>query len=267
MENDTMEVQQPGMEDKETDPGTEQMSFTDKLVGVITEPGAVFESIKKFPAKTVDWLIPILIMIVVIITSQLVQMSNPVIKSELRQKQIATMQKYVDEGKMPQEQLEKAIENMDRMQSFQLIGIFVGVPIGTFFVMAFMALIYWLIGKFGLRGEPKFSHVFVLMGLTSIFGIIEVIITLILSILMGKFNAAPNLSLLVSSVNSGPMFSILKSMDPISIWSMIVVGIGLAKLSSSTKMKSLIWVVGLWVVYILLAAFVLSKIPFIGGMS
>ena len=32
MENDTMEVQQPGMEDKETDPGTEQMSFTDKLV-------------------------------------------------------------------------------------------------------------------------------------------------------------------------------------------------------------------------------------------
>ena len=105
------------------------------------------------------------------------------------------------------------------------------------------------------------------MGLTSIFGIIEVIITLILSILMGKFNAAPNLSLLVSSVNSGPMFSILKSMDPISIWSMIVVGIGLAKLSSSTKMKSLIWVVGLWVVYILLAAFVLSKIPFIGGMS
>ena len=51
MENDTMEVQQPGMEDKETDPGTEQMSFTDKLVGVITEPGAVFESIKNFPQR------------------------------------------------------------------------------------------------------------------------------------------------------------------------------------------------------------------------
>jgi hypothetical protein len=266
MENDTLEVQQPGTENSEPDPGTEQMSFTDKVVGVITEPGAVFESIKKFPVKVTDWLIPVLIMIVFIIASQLIQMANPAIKSELRQKQIATLQKYVDEGKMPAEQFDKAIEGMDKMQSFQLIGTFVGVPIGTFFVLAFMALIYWLIGKFGLKGEPKYGHVFVLMGLTSVFSIIEVIITLIISILMGKFNAAPNLSLVFSSINSGPMFSILKSIDPISIWSMIVVGIGLAKLSSSTTIKSLYWVIGLWIIYILLAAFVLTKIPFLGGM-
>jgi hypothetical protein len=266
MENDTLEVQKPEMDNNESDPGMEQMSFTDKVVGVITEPGVVFESIKKFPVKITDWLIPTLILIVFIIASQLIQMGNPAIKSDLRQKQIATLQKYVDEGKMPAEQFEKAIEGMDKMQSFQLIGTFVGVPVGTFFVLAFMALIYWLIGKFGLKGEPKYGHVFVLMGLTSVIGIIEVIITLIISILMGKFNAAPNLTLLISSVNSGPMFSILKSIDPISIWSMIVVGVGLAKLSSSTTLKSLYWVIGLWVIYILLAAFVLTKIPFMGGM-
>jgi len=263
MENDTMDIQNSG---SESSPENEQMSFTDKMIGVITEPGAVFAGIKQLPPKVADWLIPTLIMIVIIIASQLIQMSNPVIKNELRQKQIAALQKYVDEGKMPAEQMERAIEGMDQMRSFQLIGIFVGVPIGTYVVLAFMALIYWLIGKFGLRGDPKYGHVFVLMGLTSVISILQVIITLILSILLGKFNAAPNASLLVSGME-GPMLSLLKSIDPISIWSTIVIGIGLAKISSADTVKSIIWVVGLWVVFALLSAFVLSSIPFLGGMQ
>lgn len=266
MENDTMQLNNQGEEPTDLTPENEPMSFTDKLIGVITEPGNVFAGVKKFPAKVADWLIPTLILIVFVIASQLIQMGNPVIKNELRQKQIAALQKYVDEGKMPAEQMDKAIEGMEKMQSFQLIGIFVGVPIGIFFVMAFMALIYWLIGKYGLKGDPKYGHVFVLMGLTSVIGILQTVVTLILSILLGKFNAAPNMTLLVSSVTQGPMFSILKSIDPISIWSMIVVGIGLAKLSSADTTKSIIWVVSLWVVYVLLAAFVFSNIPFFGGM-
>jgi hypothetical protein len=263
MDNDTLEVQTPGPEDNNSVPGLEQMSFTDKIVGLFTEPGNVFDSIRQFPIKVVDWLIPILIMIAFVITSTLIQSNNPAIKSELRQQQLANMQKAVDEGKMTQDQVEK---NLDTIEKFKVFGILIGVPIGTFVMMAFMALIYWIIAKYGLGGSPSYGHVFVLMGLTSIFGIIEVIITLALSILMGKSNAAPNLSLLVSSVNSGPMFSILKSIDPISIWSMIVVGIGLGKLSLADTKKSLIWVIGLWIIFILLGAFVFSKLPFMSGM-
>jgi len=265
MENETLNNQElnPNSEVVNT---PEQMSFIDKVVGVFTSPGEVFSSIKNFPPKAVDWIIPTLILIIVVIASQLIQMNNPIIKSELRQKQIQAMQKYVDESKMTQEQMDQALDNMEKMKGFQLMGIFIGVPIGTLIVMAFMALIYWLLVKFALKGKTGYGYVFVLLGLTNLIAVIQVIVSLILSVVLGKFNAAPNVSLIVSSVTQGPMYSIFKSLDPFSIWSMIVVGIGLAKLSDTIVTKSIIWVFILWIVYILLTAFVLTKVPFLGGM-
>lgn len=243
----------------------EPMSFTDKVIGIFTNPGDVFTNIQAFPPKVIDWLIPTLCLIVLIIASQLIQMNNPVIKNELRQKQITAMQKYVDEGKMTQEQFEKTIDSMDNMKGFQLIGIFVGVPIGTLIVMAFMALVYWLLAMLALKGKTKYGYVFVLMGLVNLIGALQVIVTLILSIILGKFNAAPNLTLLVSGLDKGPLHSILNSIDPFSIWSMIVIGIGLAKLTLKDVSKGVMWVLILWIVYILLSAFLLSKLPFFGG--
>ncbi|HEY9189047.1 MAG TPA: YIP1 family protein [Ignavibacteria bacterium] len=265
MENETLNNQEVNS-NSEVVNMPEPMSFIDKLVGVFTSSGEVFGSIKNFPPKALDWIIPTLILVIVVIASQLIQMNNPVIKSELRQKQVQAMQKYVDEGKMTQEQMDQALDNMEKMKGFQLFGLFIGVPVGTLIVMAFMALVYWLLVKLALKGKTGYGYVFVLLGLTNIIVVIQVIITLILSIVLGKFNAAPNVGLVVSSITQGPMYTILKSLDPFSIWSMIVVGIGLAKLSDTNVTKSIIWVFILWIIYILLSAFVLSKVPFFGGM-
>ncbi|MBK6679606.1 MAG: hypothetical protein IPG53_06030 [Ignavibacteriales bacterium] len=41
----------------------EELSFTDKFLGVVTNPASIFGSITKFELKTTDWLLPIVIML------------------------------------------------------------------------------------------------------------------------------------------------------------------------------------------------------------
>ena len=53
MENDTMQLNNQGEEPTDLTPENEPMSFTDKLIGVITEPGNVFAGVKKLDRKSV----------------------------------------------------------------------------------------------------------------------------------------------------------------------------------------------------------------------
>ena len=54
------EVPAPEAEPEE-DEDLEQ-SHTDKLVGLFTEPGDTFKTLARFTPKTVDWIIPLLIL-------------------------------------------------------------------------------------------------------------------------------------------------------------------------------------------------------------
>ncbi len=39
-------------------PGEEELSHTDKMVGVFAEPATMYEKTSHFPPKTIDWIIP-----------------------------------------------------------------------------------------------------------------------------------------------------------------------------------------------------------------
>jgi hypothetical protein len=51
-----------------------EMSFTDKVAALFTEPSNVCESIKNYPPRKIDWLVPTLIVIIVIVFSTIMQM-------------------------------------------------------------------------------------------------------------------------------------------------------------------------------------------------
>jgi len=267
MDNENLNQNTTNESTEQISPEQEQMSFSDKLIGIFSEPGKVFSEFRQFPIKTVDWLIPTLLSIVIVILSQMIQMNNPTIKQDLRDKQIKAMQKYVDEGRMTPEQLDQAVENMDRYQSFQYIGIFVGIPIVSFIVLFIVALVYLLLGKYGLRGDPKYVSILAVVGIVNMIGIVEVLITTILSILLGKMQATPSVALLFSQMSQGPAYALLNKINPFTFWELVVIGIGLAKVSNKEVIKGIYWVFGLWIVFTLLAVFALSKIPFLGGLA
>ena len=81
MENeDTIQPEQPTNE-------IEELSHTDKIVGVISEPTNLFSKLAFLNTKVTDWLLPLLVMIIVAIVATFIYMSNPEIKLEMQQQQ------------------------------------------------------------------------------------------------------------------------------------------------------------------------------------
>jgi hypothetical protein len=244
----------------------EPMSLTDRLIGIYSEPKKVFEEFRDRGVKTVDWLLPTILSIIIVIAAQILMMNNPTIKADLQDQQMKTMQKMVEEGKMTQEKADQAMSNIDNMKGIQYIGIIVGIPIMSFIILVLMALIYLLLTKFGIKGNPTYMTVLGIIGIVSMISILEVLVMAILSIALGKANAAPTLALLFSDT-TGITHSLLSKVNPFTFWSLAVIGIGLAVVSRKEIMKGIIWVFGLWIVWTLLAIFALSKVPFLGGLA
>ena len=48
-------------------PAEEELGHSDKLVGVFAEPKTMFEKMSHFPPKTMDWFLPVILLLVVIL--------------------------------------------------------------------------------------------------------------------------------------------------------------------------------------------------------
>jgi len=245
---------------------TDEMSFTDKIIALFTEPFNLFESIKNYPPRNIDWLIPVFITIVIAIFSSMVQMNDVEIKHEIREKQLQGLQKMVEEGKLPAESYDQAIERMGDAAKYQIFFTLIGVPIGVFFQFFVIALIYWVIARLILRGDlVVYSHVLSVTGLISIIGILSLIVTLALSILHGRMNTGLNLALIAQPETKGPLLTLLKAIDPFTIWSLILTSIGLSKLTTTSFQKSVIAVFAFAVILLALSMLIGQFFPSFGG--
>jgi hypothetical protein len=244
-----------------SDYDSNEMSFSDKVANLFAEPSNLFEYIKLYPPKTIDWLIPVIITIILTVFSSIMQMNDIEIKAEIKQKQIEALQKAVDDGRLPAENFEQAVENMEKFAGYQLFGTLIFVPISVFLLFFITALIYWAITKLILRGDSVlYGHILSIVGLISIIGIFSIIVTLVLSIMYGKMNIGLNLAL-IAPTTTGPILLILKAIDPFTIWSLILTSIGLAKLSSSSFQKSVISVFGFAIILLLLSILTSNLFP------
>jgi hypothetical protein len=251
------EIQDPEVQDQET------MSFTDKLIGIFIEPVKVFKNIAGNPIKTSDWILPIIIIIVLSIAAQMITLNNPLVQENMKQEMLKRFQKSIDEGKMTQEQAEQIMDNMDKYKGFQYIGIFVFVPIMMFVITFLAALFYWILARAGLKGDPNYMSVVTIYSLTSVISIIEILITTILAITLGKLNTVPSLALIMPDMADGPLKILMGKINPFTFWWLILMGIGLAKLSKNQVKNGIIWVFGLWLVYVVVVVVVIPAVPFL----
>ena len=100
------------------------------------------------------------------------------------------------------------------------------------------------------------------LGLALMIESIQVIIDTVLAIVTGKLNAniGPTLLLTADTMNK-EMFSFLSHFDLLTIWVLIITGIGLAKVSQLKPAQTLTAVFVLWLIWISATSFL--KIPFI----
>jgi hypothetical protein len=253
-----------------------ELSHTDKLVGVFSEPGATFGKISKFPAKTSDWVIPVLVLIVMIILSQLVMRTNPEIKRELREKAIAAVQKSLDEsvakGQITRAQADERLnameETMESTGTIQTIGLIVGTPIVVFIILFVVSGFFMLVAKFGLKGTGAYKDIMVAYGLPHYIAAISVIVMTIAALAMNKLITGVSVADFVGSDKTTLSGFLLGKLDVFSIWFYAVFGIGLAKMNKSEDTKKyIIAVFVVWVVCSLLFYFLGKAVPFLAGFA
>jgi hypothetical protein len=213
-------------------PEDSELSHADKAVGVITEPGPTFSEMSRFPPKTIDWLLPFFLFMVMVVLSQVLQNSNPEIAYNTKQKQIEAAEKRfeesVKEGTMSRAEADKALEMIEGMNFFVL------TIVGTIFTLVLffflISAIFLLFGRFVFKGGGTYSSALVAYGLSMYIGIIEVIVYTIAALLLKQGMANASIGSFMDVPISSPYGLLLWILNPISIWMYIVIGIGLGKM-------------------------------------
>jgi hypothetical protein len=234
-----------------TEPAAE-MSFTDKIVNVISAPGELFSYVAHEGKKSSNYSIPLLLSIVVSIIFMFVVFSQPAVRDQMAEQQDKAMQQRVEQGKMTQDQYEKAKEFTPKPGSpFFVIAGSVGVVVVMLILVFGSAFVYWLVGKYGFKVEVPYGKVAEVVGLSMYIMIIGSIVTMIIAIAMGSINAGPHLGLLVGSFDpTNRMHKLLANVNVFTLWNLAVVAIGLGKIFSITEAKAYITVGVLWVLYV-----------------
>src|SRR4030067_3265493 len=166
----------------------EELTHTDKMTGIFTEPSATFEKIARFPVRTIDWLLPLIILLAIISIIRILVMSNEEIAYQVKQMQEKSINEMVEKGVLTREQADQQIEQSEKFSKspvgwiLQTAGIFIFGSIVFFLVV----LIYFLFVKIALKGNGGYTSALVGSGLTAYISIIQVVLAAILALAFGR---------------------------------------------------------------------------------
>ncbi|MHC1739238.1 MAG: YIP1 family protein [Ignavibacteriaceae bacterium] len=262
---------------EETAELVQELSHTDKIVGIFTEPAATFKSMSLFPLRLIDWLLPVVLLLILVSLSVLVSMTNPILRSEAKKMRYEAAEKQIDamvkSGTLTEEQAseqmkttEKSLEMMDSPTA----QIFSGVSILVFGLIFFFIICgaYFVLAKFVLRGNGVYKSVLVASGMTSYISMIQVVLITIMSMLTDKWYRDLSIGSFMGFGKEDIAGYLLAKIDPINIWAYVILGIGLAKLFKSEETrKYIIMVFALWIGWSLIAFFIAKAVPFLSFLN
>ncbi len=257
--NEQFQNQRPS---EDTNVPIEEMTFTDKIAGVIIEPSKTFESVKIFGPKFIDWFVPLIIFIGLMILSIYLITSNPEIRAEIdlesRKATEERLDKLVKEGKINEQQKREQLEQIERFTTGPAMQIiqYTSITIFTFILAFVLSAVYWLIWIFVLKGKGGYNYALNVYGLSLFIPIIEIIIVSIIALTMSKLINSFNVTIFMELEKGTTLRYILSKINPFTFWWLYVLGVGLGKVYSVPKNISLITIFLLWVIYVVVAKFV-----------
>jgi hypothetical protein len=235
------------------------MPLIDKISGIFLSPAEVYENLVKSKPRTIDWLVPLAVMIAVVIASTLLKFGNESIRNSLISFQEQRFEQLVEEGKMTEEQAEIARERLSSFGGAQKIFSVVGALIGIPIVFLIVSLVYFLLGRLFFKVDVDFMSVFSIYSLSSFIGTVGVMVATLLSFLTGSFFASASPSIFMEPSTS-KLYQLATKFELFSIWQYAVFAIGLAKAFNRSYSSTFALVFGVWLIWIILSLFV----PFLG---
>ncbi|NNJ53585.1 MAG: hypothetical protein HKP17_10480 [Ignavibacteriaceae bacterium] len=254
---------------EETQPQNGELSHSDKMIGVFTEPASMFYHTSKFAARHKDWVIPVLILFFVAALIRIIAMTNEEVFFEAKNQGIERIERMVEDGTLSREQGDEAIEAVDQQMEFMnspvgwVINIVTTLIFG-FIVFVLIVGIYYLFIKFVLKGDGTFTSALVANGLTAYISILQLVIAGILTMLLGKMIMDTSVASLTGADKNTITGWMLARLDPISIWAYIVLAIGFAKMfKSESTGKYYALVFGIWLVGMFILFQLSQAVPFL----
>ena len=250
----------------------EELGLTDKIIGVLSEPGGLFSKLSNLPVKTMDWLLPLILVAVVAVVSNFILMGDPEIKANMIEKQMEqveeNIQEAVDAGRLSQEQADQRLDaisqQMEQGGSIQMIISTVAILLFTFIIFFIIAGVYLLVVKFGLKGTGDYKVSMLAYGLPHYIIIIQIVIMIIAGLGLGKMFMDTSVGSFMGMEKDNLLGWFMHKLDPISIWFYAVVGIAYAKLfNSDNTAKYVITIFALWIGFSLLFHFLAQALPFL----
>ncbi|OQY73488.1 MAG: hypothetical protein B6D44_07000 [Ignavibacteriales bacterium UTCHB2] len=246
-----------------------ELSHSDKMIGVFTEPAKTFSLTSKFPPRNKDWVIPVLILFFIAALIRIIAMTNEEVYFEAKKQSIDRIEKLVESGTFTREQGDEAINAIDQQMAFMNGPVGWVITIATsiiFGILIFIIIvgIYYLFIKFLLKGEGTFKSALVVNGLTLYISVLQMIVAGILTMLLGKMIMDSSLASILGSDKMTMTGWLFAKVDPISIWSYIVLSIGLAKMfKSQSTGKYYILVFGVWLIGMFILFQLAQSLPFL----
>ncbi len=248
---------------------TGELSHSDKMIGVFTEPANMFYQTSRFAPKHKEWVIPVIIFFIVVALIRNLAMTNKEVYFEAKKQGRDRIEKMVEGGTMTREQGDEAINAIDQQMEFMQGPVGWVISIVTTLIFGFIIFfiligIYYLFIKFLLKGEGIFTSALVASGLTTYISILQIILGGILTMLLGKMIMDTSLASLMGSDKTTLTGWLLAKVDPISIWAYIVLSIGLAKMfKSESTGKYYAVVFGVWLIGGFILFQLAQAIPFL----
>jgi len=239
----------------------DELTHSDKMTGVFTEPEATFKQTALFPPHTSDWLLPLLLVIVVSIISNIILMSNSETSFLIKQKQVeqiekqeAELQKKVQNGELTSDQAEQTSEAMRKgidMMSGPLGMVIssVSIIVARFVFFFIFVLIFYLLAKYALKGEGTFTSAMTAYGLPQYILAVQALLATIFAVLLGKLFMDTSVASFIGADKKELSGFLLSFIDPISIWFYAVLSIALAKMFKAASNTNYYFVgFGVWIV-------------------
>ncbi len=273
MDNSDTNANNEQLTSSEPEESREELSHSDKMIGIFTEPGKTFDNVSKFPPRTKDWVMPLVILLALVAIIQIILMQNSEIAFQAKHKQMVKIQEQFDaavaQGQMTREQadqqIDRIMEQMDQsMTPVRIIIQTVSIFVVGFIIFLIIAAIHLMLSKLALKGEGTYASALVANGLAAYITMIHVIVAAVLSLAFSRLMSDVNLATLTQVDKLSVVGFILGKIDVFSIWAFIIIGIGLSKMfKSSSSTKYIIMVFCVWIIIDLIYYLLATVVPFL----
>jgi hypothetical protein len=214
----------------------------ERIVGVLIAPSETFSSI----ARTPDWVVPLVLILVVSLISGIVMAQRVDFASAVREQ--------MEQNKnISPDQVDRSVR---MVSAFSKVAAYCAPIFSIIFLLIIAAVLLMAFRLFG--GENNFKQSFSVSVYAWMPGLVKGIISLVV-ILARESVSAQDLAIIVRSnlgflvdMKTNPMaFAVLTSLDVFTIWILILYTIGFTYASRLSKAKSAAIVVALWAVTVL----------------